>query len=66
VDLERHHISWISPLARTLMKSAVGDRVVLRAPGGTEQLEVLDVRYERIPVAAFTAPPGAESAPKGR
>jgi transcription elongation factor GreB len=63
VDLDRHHISWVSPLARALMKSGPGDRVVLRAPGGTEQLRVLDVRYERIPVAAFTEPPGAQSAP---
>jgi transcription elongation factor GreB len=34
VDLDRDHISWVSPLARALMKSAAGDRVVLQAPGG--------------------------------
>jgi transcription elongation factor GreB len=62
VDLDRHHISWVSPLARALMKSGEGDRVVLRAPGGVEELEVLEVRYERIPVTPFTEPPGAESA----
>jgi len=61
VDLDRHYISWVSPLARALMKSKAGDRVVLRAPGGTEELEVLDVRYERIPIDPFTEPPGAES-----
>ena len=61
VDLDRHYISWVSPLARALMKSKPGDRVVLRAPGGTEQLEVLDVRYERIPMDPFTEPPGAEA-----
>jgi transcription elongation factor GreB len=65
VDLERHHISWVSPLARALLKSEPGDVVVLRAPAGTERLEVLDVQYERIPVAPFTEPPGAECAPKG-
>jgi transcription elongation factor GreB len=64
VDLNRHYISWVSPLARALMKSKPGDRVVLRAPGGTEELEVLDVRYERIPMDPFTEPPGAEAAPK--
>ena len=64
VDLDRHHISWLSPLARALMKSGPGDRVVLRAPGGTEQLQILEVRYERIPVAPFSEPPGAEAAPK--
>jgi len=36
----------------------------LRAPGGTEELAILEVRYERIPMEAFTEPPGAESAPK--
>lgn len=63
VDLDRDHISWVSPLARALMKKGPGDRAVLRAPGGTEQLEILDVRYERIPVAPFRIPPGAEAAP---
>ena len=61
VDLHRHYISWVSPLARALMKSGPGDRVVLRAPGGTEQLEILDVRYERIPVDPYHEPPGAEA-----
>jgi transcription elongation factor GreB len=64
VDLDRHHISWVSPLARALMKAGPGDEVVLHAPGGTEQLEILEVRYERIPMEPFTEPPGAEAAPK--
>jgi len=63
VDLDRGYISWVSPLARALMKAAAGDRVVLRAPGGTEPLEILEVRYQRIPVDPFTEPPGAEAAP---
>jgi transcription elongation factor GreB len=48
------------------MKSGPGDRVVLHAPGGTEQLQILEVRYERIPVETFSEPPGAEAAPKPR
>ena len=64
IDLDRHYISWVSPLARALMKSREGDRVVLRAPNGTEQLEILEVRYERIEVKPFREPPGAESAPR--
>jgi transcription elongation factor GreB len=64
IDLDRSHISWKSPLARALMKSGPGDRVVLRAPGGTEPLQILEVRYERIPVEAFSPPPGAEAAPQ--
>ena len=66
VDLDRNQISWLSPLARALMKCGVGDRVVLHAPGGTEQLQILEVRYQRIPVQPFTEPPGAESAPSVR
>src|SRR5438093_3952374 len=62
IDLDRNHISWMSPLARALMKSAPGDRVVLHAPGITEQLQILEVRYERIPVEPFNEPPGAASA----
>src|SRR5215211_3537976 len=63
VDLDRRHISWVSPLAHALMKSAPGDRVVLHAPGGSESLRILEVRYERIRVQPFKEPPGAESAP---
>ena len=64
VDLDRNYISWVSPLARTLMKKAAGERVVLHAPGGNEPLTILDVRYERIPVEPFREPPGAQSAPR--
>jgi transcription elongation factor GreB len=62
VDLNRNHISWVSPLGRALMKSAAGDRVALHAPAGTEYLIVLEVLYERISVEPFREPPGAEAA----
>jgi transcription elongation factor GreB len=62
VDLDRNYVSWVSPLARALMKSGPGDSVVVQAPGGAEELEILEVRYERIPMEAFTEPPGAEAA----
>jgi transcription elongation factor GreB len=61
VDVDRRHISWLSPLARALMKSGPGDRVALHAPTGSEDLRVLEVRYQRIPVQPFIEPPGAES-----
>src|ERR1700683_5230006 len=35
VDLNRNHISWVSPLGRALMKSEAGDSIVLQLPGGT-------------------------------
>jgi transcription elongation factor GreB len=66
VDLDRNYISWLSPLARALMKRAAGDHVVLHAPGGTEELQILEVRYQRIPVEPFSEPPGAEAAPMVR
>jgi transcription elongation factor GreB len=66
VDLDRHHISWVSPLARALMKSGPGDTVMLHAPAGTQHLHVLGVWYERILMAPFSEPPGAEAAPKPR
>ena len=65
VDLNRKHISWVSPLGRALMKSSAGERVALQAPGGTEYLIVLEVCYERISVEPFREPPGAESSAKG-
>ncbi len=62
VDLNRHYISWRSPLARALLKAGTGDRVVLRAPGKTETLEILDVEYSAIPMEPFQEPAGAEAA----
>ena len=66
VDLNRNHISWVSPLGRALMKSAAGDGVVLQLPEGTECLTVLDVRYDRIAVEPFREPEGAEASGKKR
>ena len=66
VDLNRNHISWVSPLGRALLKSAAGDTVVLQLPGGTEELTVLEVRYQRIAVEPFREPPGSEASTKRR
>jgi transcription elongation factor GreB len=65
VDLERGYISWRSPVANALMKASVGDNVVLRAPGKTERLEIVDVEYAPIAMEPFREPLGAESKPKG-
>jgi transcription elongation factor GreB len=64
VDLNRNHISWISPLGRALMKSAAGDSVVLHLPNGTASLTVLEVRYDPIPVEPFREPDGSEASTK--
>lgn len=46
VDPGRGHISWISPVARALLKAKTGDVVHLRTPAGPEELEIVDIRYE--------------------
>ncbi|AUG52068.1 transcription elongation factor GreB [Thalassospira marina] len=38
-------ISWVSPVARGLMKCQVGDVVTLKTPAGEDELEVLAIRY---------------------
>ena len=65
IDLNRNHISWVSPLGRALMKSAAGDSVVLQLPGGTENLDVLEVCYQRLEVEPFREPPGSQASAKG-
>jgi len=44
-DLERGQVSWLSPIARALLKAHEGDTVELRTPTGPEQIEVLEIRY---------------------
>jgi transcription elongation factor GreB len=41
-------VSWVSPVARALLKAREGDAVTLRTPAGDEQLEVLRIRYEEL------------------
>ena len=48
VDLPRGHVSWISPIARTLTKAREGDTVQLRTPAGVEALEILSVSYRAL------------------
>jgi transcription elongation factor GreB len=38
-------VSWISPVARALLKARIGDEVSFTTPGGVHTLEVLDVQY---------------------
>ena len=44
-DLSRGQVSWVSPVARALMKAQEGDIVDVRAPSGVEQIEVLKIHY---------------------
>jgi len=45
VDPARGVVSWISPIAKALIKAREGDTVTLRAPSGEEKLEILEVSY---------------------
>jgi transcription elongation factor GreB len=56
MDPARHYVSWISPIARALIKAREGDTVSLNTPGGREELEILAVRYEAIAVEPFEKP----------
>jgi transcription elongation factor GreB len=56
IDTARGYISWVSPMARALLKAREGETVVLRTPGGVEEIEVVEVRYA--PLATGAATPG--------
>ena len=45
VDTSRGRVSWISPIAKALIKAREGDVVTLRTPNGAVQLEILKVEY---------------------
>ena len=53
MDPSRHYVSWISPIARALIKAREGDTVRLQTPAGTQEIEIVEVRYEAIPMNAF-------------
>jgi len=44
-DSLQGEVSWISPIARALLKAREGDEVQLVSPGGVERIEVVAVRY---------------------
>jgi len=45
-DMANKKVSWLSPLAKALIKSEVGDQVALRTPQGKEILEIITIQYE--------------------
>jgi transcription elongation factor GreB len=49
LDPGRGRVSWISPMATALLKGSVGDVVTLRTPRGTEELEIVAIRYDVLP-----------------
>jgi transcription elongation factor GreB len=49
VDPERGRVSWISPIAKAVLKARVGDVVLLRTPSGVEEIEIVEVSYDELP-----------------
>lgn len=47
IDLDLGHISWRSPIGRSLLKKRVGDAVVLTRPRGQAELTIVAIRYSR-------------------
>jgi transcription elongation factor GreB len=45
VDPAHRHVSWVSPIARALLKAREGDSVQFVTPSGPETIEVLEVHY---------------------
>ncbi|HOM11850.1 MAG TPA: transcription elongation factor GreB [Rubrivivax sp.] len=46
-DSLQGEVSWVSPIARALLKAHEGDEVTLHTPGGVQRIEVLAVSYPR-------------------
>ena len=42
---DHDEVSWISPIAKALLKAEVGDVVEIKAPRGAEPIEVVEIRY---------------------
>ncbi|MFZ4536931.1 transcription elongation factor GreB [Propionivibrio sp.] len=47
-DFARGRISWVSPLARALLKAREGDSVRFQSPAGWREVEVLEIDYRSI------------------
>jgi transcription elongation factor GreB len=45
VELDKGHVSWISPIAKALLRAEEGDVVKMRTPGGVEEIEIVRVTY---------------------
>ena len=45
VELDKGFVSWISPIAKALLKAEEGDLVKMRTPQGVEEIEVVKVEY---------------------
>ena len=44
--LDQGEVSWVSPIARALLKASEGDVVKVRTPNGLEKVEVVKISYQ--------------------
>lgn len=51
VDNLKGEVSWVSPIARALLRAREGEEISLMTPGGLDRLEILTVRYPAKPTA---------------
>ena len=57
-DTTQGYVSWISPVARALLRAREGDTVSVATPAGIEELEVLEVAYLPLATGGGRAPAG--------
>jgi len=55
IDTARGYISWVSPMARALLKAREGDTVMLRTPAGVEEIDVVEIRYAPLATGSDSA-----------
>ena len=48
INLDKGHVSWISPIAKALMKAREGDTVRLQTPTGVKEVDILSVTYQKL------------------
>ncbi|MBS1174554.1 MAG: greB [Burkholderiaceae bacterium] len=48
IDTDRNYVSWMSPIARALLKKREGDEVRLQTPKGVEIIEIVKVVYKEL------------------
>lgn len=47
-DAGRGYLAWTSPMAHGLLRARVGESVTVQTPGGRREVEIIDVRYQKI------------------
>jgi transcription elongation factor GreB len=58
-DLSRGEVSLYSPIARALLRTRIGDAVIMHGPAGPETVEVLDIKYPEVRPGLWPGPAGA-------